>query len=216
LKHIKLYQEQNGLKPDGVIGPITYRSMMNKWKMSREELAHFLGQTHHETGGFVVEEENLNYSAKRLIEVFKNKFDVNKDKWLSEQEKQKVYELVGNPERIANFVYANKNGNSNEASGDGWKYRGRGSIQLTGKENYFYFAKSVNDFQIMDKPNIINECYYFEVGLWYFNRRNIKVYSKTVSLDTILRVTYLVNGGENGLRERVDKTKQYYDILKWK
>src|SRR5690606_24759483 len=127
---MKNIQKKVGTIPDGLFGRNTARAIMNYYKLSPTEAAHFLGQCYHETGGFKTFEENLNYSAQRLLQVFPKYFPNS---------------IVANsyafkPKLIANRVYANRMGNGDEASGEGWKYRGRGAIQLTGKQNYEWFV----------------------------------------------------------------------------
>lgn len=214
MKYIIAYQKANGLLDDGIIGPITLRSMLAKWKLSKMELSHFLGQTHHETGGFKLGTENLNYSAKRMLEIFKYDFDTNRDKWLSPQEKEKVKELIGNPEKIANFVYANQGGNGDEKSGDGWKFIGRGAIQLSLRGNYYSFSKFVKDSDIMVHPEKVETDYFFEAGLWYFGTRRLWRYANEINENSIRTISKIVNGGYNGIDDRITQTFYYWNLIK--
>ena len=112
---------------------------------SRERLAHFFAQVLHESGCMRYDMENLNYSAKALRAVFGKYFKT----------KQEAEAYARNPEKIANRVYSNRMGNGSESSGDGWKYRGRGLIQLTGKKNYKAFAAWVGDDRVIDDPDLV-------------------------------------------------------------
>lgn len=128
---LKSLQEKIGVAADGAFGPGTIKAAAKHYGLSPERAAHFFGQTAHETGGFKAFSENLNYSAKGLLGIFK--------KYFADAAVAAKYERK--PEQIANRVYASRMGNGDEASGDGWKYRGRGALQLTGKSNYEAFAK---------------------------------------------------------------------------
>lgn len=214
MKKIIEFQKENGLVADGVIGKKTLAFIKRKLNIdSNESLAHFMGQCHHESGGFEAESENLNYGAEGLITTFKSDFDLNKNRVIEANERLKANTLARKPEAIANFVYANQNGNGNEASGDGWRYRGRGAIQLTGKANYQAFANFLKDTSIIERPELVATKYYFESAIFYFNNRKIWNFTKFVSLASIKQVTKLVNGGFNGLDERIDLTNKYYSII---
>ena len=131
---LKKLQEKIGVTPDGAFGPNTLKAAVAFYKMSPERGAHFFGQTSHETGGFSIFTENLNYSASGLVSIFGSYFPGN----LSE-----LY--AGQPVKIASRVYGNRMGNGPEASGDGAKFCGRGYIQLTGKDNYKAFGASIGE-----------------------------------------------------------------------
>ena len=220
MNHIIDFQKKNGLVPDGVIGPKTMAKMVSVWGLkNKTRLSHFLGQCHVETAGFTLSKENMNYSAKRMLQIFKSDFDINRDKWLSETEKAKVNDLLGSPVKTANFVYANQNGNGTEYSGDGWKYRGRGSIQTTGKDNYASLAEYLQDDWVMVEPNIVADKYFWESGLFYFERNNLWQLCDTVSNESITKVSKAVNLGNpnskytpNHLVERIKWTNYYYGI----
>jgi putative chitinase len=162
-------------------------------------LAHFLAQTAHESGGFRVIQENLNYNADGLLKIFLKYFrDVD------------VVEYAHNPEKIANRVYANRMGNGNEASEEGYKFRGRGLIQLTGKANYEAMAK--------DLGVSLDDCVSFletpegavESAAWFWHKNNI---NKWADLDDVTGVTKKVNGGTIGLEERQEHTEKFKEIL---
>ena len=136
-------QTKLGIAADGAFGPGTIKAAMAYYKMTPERAAHFFAQTAHESGGFKVFSENLNYSAQGLQGIFGKYFPGN----LEESYARK-------PEKIANRVYASRMGNGDEASGDGWKFRGRGALQTTGKDNYSQFAKHLGKPEIMETPDL--------------------------------------------------------------
>lgn len=162
-------------------------------------LAHFLSQCHHESMGFKATEENLNYSADALLRVFRKYFNT-----------QNVELYARNPIAIASKVYANRMGNGNEASQEGWKYRGRGYIQLTGKNNYTAFDKTVLDNLIVN-PELVATKYPMLSAAWFWNERGINAQADTGS---VRAVTLKVNGGLNGLDDRERLFDRYYGVLK--
>lgn len=172
--------------------------------------AHFWAQLDHESG-LIPKSENLNYSIKRLLEIFKSDFDINRDKWLSPQEKEKVKEIIGSPERIANFVYANQNGNGSESTGDGYKYRGRFFIQTTGKANYIELQKATNIDFATNPDKHLNEVDSLVAALHFWKSRNINKFSDR---DDVRGATKVINGGVNGLSDRIDKVNYYKTIFK--
>lgn len=212
MKKIIEFQRNNGLKPDGVIGKKTLSKMKEVFSISSDiALAHFVGQLDHETGRFSRDIENLNYSEKRLLQIFRSDFDLNKNKKLDFNEIELAKELAGKPIQIANFVYANQNGNGNEQSGDGWKYRGRGAIMLTGKYNYEQFAKWLKLPSL--NPDLVATTYYWQTALFFFQKNKVWELCTDVSDKTITKVTRIINGGTIGLQDRIEKTKMYYEIL---
>ena len=126
---LKSLQGKIGVTADGSFGPGTMKAAMTYYKLTPTRAAHFFAQTAHETGEYRLFSENLNYSASGLQGIFGKYFPGTLEE-----------SYARNPEKIANRVYADRMGNGNEASGDGWKYRGRGALQLTGKANYQAFA----------------------------------------------------------------------------
>jgi len=185
---------------------IKYKSLFEKYGLTTKlRIAHFMAQIEHESGLKPVS-ENLNYSAKRMLEIFKHDFDVNRDKWLSPKEKEKVLYLLGSPQRIANFVYANQNGNGNEASGEGWKYRGRGFIQITGKINYFQLANDT-DLDCLKNPDLLlHEANAMISALWFWNKAGL---NKLADKNDLKGITRKINGGYNGLEHRAELLKKY-------
>ena len=207
-------QKKIGAKPDGSFGPATLRAAAKFFKLSDIRAAHFFGQTAHETGEFKRFSENLNYSKDRVLQIFKSDFDTNKDKILSESEKKKADELVGFPEKIANFVYANQNGNGDESTGDGFVFRGRGSLQLTGRGNYKSFSDYLKNPEIMNNPELVAGEFAFESAMYFFDKNKLwSICDAGVNDDTITKVSKRVNGGTNGLDHRKELTNKYYSWL---
>ncbi len=201
---IKEFQEKYGLKPDGILGPKTAEKMREEWGiLTNEHLAHFLAQCHHESGGFKATSENLNYSKEGLLKIFPKYFT-----------SALALSYARNPEKIANRVYANRLGNGIEASGDGYRFRGRGFIQLTGKDNYLAFSKWINDSKIMDNPSLVAEKYAIESALFFFKKNKIFSMCDFINDTSIKYVTKAINGGANGLMDRIKLTVEYLDKLK--
>lgn len=166
-------------------------------------LAHFLAQCGHESGGFRAVQENLNYGSKGLLGIF--------SKYFKTIEKANAYQR--NPEKIANLVYGNRMGNGNEASGEGWKYRGRGYIQLTGKENYKAFDATVPE-DITSTPDLVATKYALASAGFFFKKNNLwAICDKGSSPDVVTLVTKRVNGGTIGLADRQKHFKEYYNLL---
>jgi len=190
-----------GHVPDTVIAQIP--DVMQKFGIDTPvEVAHFLAQCGHESGGFRVVNENLNYSAKGLQGIFKKYFPTSV---LAEQYQRK-------PEKIANRVYASRMGNGDEASGEGFKFRGRGYIQLTGKQNYTAFGKAINE-DIAANPDLVATKYPLLSAAWFFSK-NCLTKCKDASDASVLAVTKCVNGGTIGLADRQKHFKEYYELLK--
>ena len=198
---VQLLQDKLGLKPDGNIGPITFGALRMNWNLTGIQLAHFLGQCEHETGGFRLFEENLNYSESGLLSIFARHYS---DRLLAIKHSRK-------PSVIANHVYGNRMGNNQP--NDGWHFRGRGAIQLTGRTNYRLFAEWVKDQSVMTNPDQVANKYAFDSAMWYFQERRIFSLCNDLNQETITRVTRLVNGGVNGLQDRISKTLKYQSFL---
>ncbi len=198
---LKSLQQKIGVTADGAWGPGTMKAAMKYYNFTPIRAAHFFGQTAHETGGFKSFSENLNYGAQGLMGVFK--------KYFPDSVTAAKYERK--PEAIANRVYALRMGNGPEASGDGWKYRGRGALQLTGKDNYKAFADYLKKPEIMSNPDLVADLYAFESALFFFEKNALwKICDLGVDDQTILSLTKRVNGGTHGLDDRREKTKKYY------
>jgi putative chitinase len=197
-------QKKIGATADGAFGPGTLKAAATFYKMSPERAAHFFGQTAHETGDFALFSENLNYSASGLDKIFGKYFP---DKLEDQYARQ--------PMKIANRVYANRMGNGDEASGDGWKFRGRGALQLTGKSNYQTFSSYLKKPEIMENPDLVANEYAFESAIFFFDNNKLwSICDKGIDDGTILALTRRINGGTNGLDHRMSLTKRYYSWLK--
>jgi putative chitinase len=238
-KAVKAWQEKNGLPADGLVGPGTWAKMgltaaivptaaPSNFKLDALKghipdsvivqipdtaakfnittplrLAHFLAQCGHESGGFKLVNENLNYSADGLVKIFGKYFTAST-----------APAYARNPEKIANKVYSARMGNGPEASGDGWKHRGRGYIQLTGKDNYSRFDKTVDD-DILANPDLVATKYPLSSAAFFFNSNGLwSICDKGADDATVTAVTKRVNGGTIGLIDRIKHFKEYYALLK--
>ena len=166
-------------------------------------LAHFLAQCGHESGGFRATQENLNYSAKGLMGIFKKYFP---NASIAAQYERK-------PAKIAAKVYGGRMGNGNEASGEGYKFRGRGYIQLTGKENYTAFGKSIGE-DILSNPDVVSSKYALLSAAWFFSKNGLHKMADSGASDAVVtQITKRVNGGTIGLPDRIKHFKEYYKLL---
>ena len=238
-KSLKAWQKSNGLKDDGIAGPVTLKKMgillesdmpvtNSAFKLEKLKghipdsviaqipdtaakfgitntlrLAHFLSQCGHESGGFKAVSENLNYSADGLKKVFGKYFPGNLNESYAKQ-----------PEKIASRVYGSRMGNGDEASKEGWKFRGRGYIQLTGKSNYQSFDAIVED-DIINNPDLVATKYPLMSAAFFFNKNGLwTICDKGADDATVTAVTKRVNGGTLGLADRIKHFKEYYNLLK--
>jgi putative chitinase len=191
-----------GHVPDSVIAQIPETAA--KFNITNTlRLAHFLAQCGHESGGFKAVSENLNYSAKGLRGTF--------GKYFPTDALAVAYERK--PEKIANKVYSSRMGNGDEASGEGWKYRGRGYIQLTGKSNYSKFDATVGD-DIIGNPDLVATKYPLASAAFFFDSNKLwSICDKGSDDATVTAVTKRVNGGTIGLADRIKHFKEYYSLL---
>ena len=203
---LKSLQEKSGVAADGAFGPGTMKAATAFYKFSPVRAAHFFAQTAHETGGFKAFSENLNYSADGLNKIFPKYFkNAGRDS----------NAFARNPEKIANIVYASRMGNGDEASGDGWKFRGRGALQLTGKANYEAFAKYLGNDEVLTNPDTVATKYAFESAMFFFERNKLwAICDKGINDAAILELTKRINGGTHGLEDRKTKTYKYYEYVK--
>ena len=188
--------------PDAVISQLP--DTIAKFELNTPlRLAHFLAQAGHESGGFKVLNENLNYSAKGLLGIFKKYFPTE----------AKANQYQRKPEKIANLVYGNRMGNGPEASGEGYKFRGRGYIQLTGKDNYKAF-RNVTHEDVVAYPDLVSTKYPLYSAAWFFHKNGLhKIADEGASDAVVTKVTKRVNGGTIGLPDRIKHFKEYYKIL---
>lgn len=240
-KALKTWQKSVGLTSDGIAGPNTLKKMgiilaedlkkienSTSFKLDKLSghipdsvidqipdtaknfgitnvlrLSHFLAQCSHESGNFRSVSENLNYSADGLKKIFSKYFPGNLNESYARQ-----------PEKIASRVYGGRMGNGDEQSGEGWKYRGRGYIQLTGKSNYESFDKTVSD-DIVNNPDLVATKYPLMSAAFFFNKNNLWTICDRGSNESVVTsVTKRVNGGTIGLEDRIKKFKKFYDLLK--
>lgn len=169
---------------------------------NKKRISAFIAQCGHESGGWRVFSENLNYSAKALNLIFPKYFKYARRN--AEQYHRK-------PEQIANVIYANRMGNSDIESGDGWKYRGRGPIQLTGFNNYSSFGDYFN-INVIDNPDIVSEDKEIALksAIWFWNINNLNKYADEQDIKTM---TKRINGGYHGLEERINYYEKIMKIL---
>jgi putative chitinase len=166
-------------------------------------LAHFLAQCGHESAGFKAVQENLNYSAKGLMGIFKKYFPTQT---LAEQYQR-------NPQKIASKVYGGRMGNGPESTGEGFKFRGRGYIQLTGKQNYTNFAKFIGE-DTVGNPDLVATKYPLASAAFFFQSNGLwSICDKGADDKTVTLVTKRVNGGTIGLPDRIKHFKEYYKLL---
>ena len=187
--------------PDSVISQIPETA--KKFNITNPlRLAHFLAQCGHESGGFKAVSENVNYSADGLKKIFPKYFPGN----LAES-------YARNPEKIASKVYGGRMGNGDESTKEGYKFRGRGYIQLTGKDNYKNFGKFIGEDTIAN-PDLVATKYPLASAAFFFDSNKLwSICDKGSDEATVTAVTKRVNGGTIGLSDRLKHFKEYYDLL---
>ena len=238
-KALKEWQTKSGITPDGVAGPTTLSKLgillkedvviqpvtglnidklkghvpdsvlaqisetASKFNITNNlRLAHFFAQCSHESGGFKITSENLNYSVDGLKKIFGKYFPGNLAESYAKQ-----------PEKIASKVYGGRMGNGAEPTGEGYKFRGRGYIQLTGKENYTAFGKSINE-DMTANPDKVATHYPLLSAAWFFSKNGLHKMADGGSTDTVVTsITKRVNGGTIGLSDRIKHFKEYYSLL---
>lgn len=165
-------------------------------------VAAFIAQCSHESGGFTILQENLNYKAPALIKLFHTHFSSLDEAMQYEHEQEK----------IANRIYCNRMGNGDEASGEGWKYHGRGLIQLTGKSNYAKFSQAAfEDNTILDNPDHVAQPYYaLYSACWFWNEHSL---NDLADAQDIKQMTRKINGGYIGLDERIHNYQHALQVL---
>ena len=240
---VKEWQSANGLTADGIVGDGTWSKMFGSTQVIKEDviipsggslnieklkghipdaviaqipdtakkfnitnnlrLAHFLSQCGHESGGFKAVSENLNYSADGLKKIFGKYFPGNLNESYAKQ-----------PEKIASRVYGGRMGNGDEASKEGYKFRGRGFIQLTGKANYTNFTKFIGE-DCISNPDLVSTKYPLASAAFFFDSNKLwSICDKGADDATVTAVTKRVNGGIIGLPDRIKHFKEYYNLLK--
>ncbi len=202
-----------GANPDGGFGKQTLIKLRDFYKLSNKQTANLAGQVSHESGNFTTVFENLNYRVDTMLNIFKSDFDTNHDRKISPEERKKAESVFGQAIKVANFVYANQNGNGDEASGDGWLFRGRGFLQLTGRANYLQFSKFVNDPEIMKNPDLVATKYAFDSAIFFFTTRGLWDNCLKTDDESIKGITKIINGGYNHLEDRILLVRKYEALL---
>lgn len=240
---VKKWQSSNGLKKDGIVGEQTWSKLFGSKELITEpflssevsiqgfleklkghipnevinqipemskkfdistplRLAHFLSQCSHESAGFKSVQENLNYSVNGLKKTFPKYFPGN----LSES-------YARNPEKIASKVYGNRMGNGDETTKEGFKFRGRGYIQLTGKDNYISFGQAINE-DLVSNPDKVATQYPLLSAAWFFHKNKLnKIADEGNTREIVEKITRRINGGLNGIEHRVSEFSHYYRLL---
>jgi putative chitinase len=195
-------QNLKGHVPDAVIAQIP--DTAKKFNITNPlRLAHFLAQCGHESGGFKAVSENLNYSADGLKKIFGKYFPGNLNESYAKQ-----------PEKIASRVYGGRMGNGDESTGEGFKFRGRGYVQLTGKQNYTNFAKFIGE-DVVTNPDLVATKYPLASAAFFFDSNKLwSICDKGSDVATVTAVTKRVNGGILGLNDRIKHFNEYYNLLK--
>jgi putative chitinase len=188
--------------PDSVIAMLP--ETIEKFELNTSlRLAHFLAQAGHESGGFKAVNENLNYGAKGLRGIF--------GKYFPTDAKAALYERK--PEKIANLVYGGRMGNGAETTGEGYKFRGRGYIQLTGKDNYSAFDKVVEE-NLIEQPDLVATKYPLLSAAWFFHKNGLhKLADGGATEAVVTTITKRVNGGTIGLPDRIKHFNEYHALL---
>ena len=190
-------QNLKGLIPDNILTEL--EGVLKVRDISRVQLCSFLSQAMHESGNFKTLFENLNYSAQGLADTWSSRYAVN-PKATVKVPNALALKIARKPEQIANNCYSNRNGNGSEASGDGWKYRGRGGLQITGKSMYVLFDATVLD-DITSNPDLVATKYPLTSAFFYFDVNKLWVLASDFKYYTTL--TKRINGGTIGLDKRV-------------
>lgn len=178
-------------------------TVMREFNISNPfRLAHFLAQTAHESGNFKHVRENLNYSAEGLLKTFPKYFS-----------KETAPSYARRPEMIANVVYESRMGNGNRNTGDGWRFRGRGYLQLTGRVNYKSFGGFIG-VDLEANPDLVATQYPLTSAAWFFEKNKLwDICDQGLHQDIVKQVTRRVNGGFHGLSDRISKTNVLSNIL---
>ena len=178
-------------------------NVVTKYKITNPlRLAHFMAQISHESGNFKFVKENLNYSKESLLKVFGKYFNA-----------QNVDAYARNPEKIGSRVYASRMGNGNEASKEGYVFCGRGYLQVTGKENYRAFSQFIGE-DCVANPELIATKYPMDSAIWFFDKNKLwDICDKGGTTEVVTLITKRVNGGTNGLDDRLSKFNMFNVLL---
>lgn len=185
------------------------------------QVSHFVAQIMHESGNFKFVTEGLNYSADGLANTFPKRYGLKDAAGAYVKINNRIApnplanSLARKPEAIANNIYADRMGNGNEQSGEGFKFRGRGYVQLTGKENYIAFGKSINEDLTINPDLVATPKYASLSAAWFFSKNGLnKIADKGATTAVITEVTKVVNGGDKGLAERIQYFNDIYALIK--
>jgi putative chitinase len=194
-------EKLRGHIPDSVISQIPETSI--KFNITNNlRLAHFLAQCGHESGGFKAVSENLNYSSDGLKKIFGKYFPGNLSESYAKQ-----------PEKIASRVYGGRMGNGDESTKEGYKFRGRGFLQTTGKDNYTNFTKFIGE-DCVTNPDLVSTKYPLASAAFFFESNKLwSICDKGADVATVTAVTKRVNGGSNGLDDRIKHFNKFYNLL---
>jgi len=198
---MKKLQERCGVAADGAFGPNTARAIAKHFDLSPNRAAHLLGQASHESAGFTITKENLYYSTpERIQAIWPSRFKTIAD----------AEPYAKNPQALADKVYGGRGGNN----GEGYKWRGRGFIQLTFRDNYRSFASDMRVPEVMDDPSLVETDYAFESAYWFFDKNGLfRMADNGIGSDNIRAITKRVNGGHHGLDDRIAQTQKIYGWL---
>lgn len=214
------FQEKFNLEPDGILGPISLKKMQSVFGLCiNEHMAHFMGELAHESGNFKREIESLNYDVAGLMRTF-GRHRISKEDCHSYGRKPGQ---PANQVAIANIVYGGEWGRKNLGNtqpGDGFKFKGHGPCQTTGRHNFYLLSVFLKDPDIMNCPILVNEKYYFESALFFFNHNNIWKHCNQMNDKAVLTVARAINIGNpystgipNGMQDRREKSFLYYKWL---
>lgn len=204
-----MIEKLQGKLPQAVLNELP--SVIEKFGINNSlRLSHFLSQCGHESGGFKLVNENMNYSADGLLAIFGKYFKKADGKT---PDKELATKYARQPEKIGSRVYANRMGNGDEASGEGWKYHGRGYIQLTGKDNYKAFSTFIGE-DCVANPDLVATKYPLTSAAFFFHKNKLwDICDKGHSHDIVVAVTKKVNGGDIGLADRQKHFEEYNHLL---
>jgi putative chitinase len=197
----------NTAKLSGNLPATAYKYMLevvDRYKITAPlRLSHFLSQIAHESGNFQFVTENLNYSTDSLLRVFPKYF---KDRATAES-------YARNQEKIGSRVYGGRMGNGAESTLEGFKFRGRGYLQLTGKENYRLFSEFIKE-DCVANPDLVATKYPMDSAIWFFDRNKLWAICDKGSSDAVVtELTKRINGGTHGLQDRLSKFKTYFSLI---
>jgi len=198
---MKKLQERCGVTADGAFGPNTARAIAKHYDLSPNRAAHLLGQAAHESAGFTITKENLYYSTpERIQAIWPSRFETIAD----------AEPYAKNPQALADKVYGGRGGNN----GEGYKWRGRGFIQLTFRDSYRSFASDMRVPEVMEDPSLVETEYAFESAYWFFDKNGLfRMADNGIGTDNIRAITKRVNGGHHGLDDRIAQTQKIYGWL---